>query len=331
MTSHRQRGIGLVEVMVSLVLGLLVVGAASAIFIATRQANTTADTLSRMQESTRTAFDLMVRDVREAGGAPCDAEGGVVNRLNVAGLWARDWAQPVTGYDGAAALAGAPFGAAAGQRVNGTEAISVLYGVSGGDLTVTAHDATNAVLTTNRAPTELQVGDMALVCDTRKAALFQVSARNNTTLAHTTAGTVNTAQDLCDNLDQTALACPYTPVDPVSGTATPGAKLARLQSAAWYIGNNGRADGTGRSLYRLDGLTGTAEEIADGVTGMSITYLVRNATAYVATGAVTPWADVIAARITLTLESADARVSTAGTRLQRTMEFNVTLRNRLTS
>ena len=49
-----QRGFGLVELMVSLVLGLIVVGGALVLLLSTRQANGNTENLSRVQDSVRT-------------------------------------------------------------------------------------------------------------------------------------------------------------------------------------------------------------------------------------------------------------------------------------
>lgn len=55
----RQRGVSLIEVMVALGLGLVVVLAASMVFIGSRQANRTTEGLSRAQETARSAFELI--------------------------------------------------------------------------------------------------------------------------------------------------------------------------------------------------------------------------------------------------------------------------------
>ena len=54
-----QRGVTLVELMVALVLGLVVSGAALALFMTNKQVYTSSENLDRVQESSRTAFELM--------------------------------------------------------------------------------------------------------------------------------------------------------------------------------------------------------------------------------------------------------------------------------
>lgn len=84
-------GFGLVELMVALALGLVVVGAAAMLFSGTIVAGHTSDNLSRMAESVRTSYDLMVREVREAGASPCDAQVLTANVLTQAQGAAPAW------------------------------------------------------------------------------------------------------------------------------------------------------------------------------------------------------------------------------------------------
>ena len=328
----RQRGVGLNEIMVSLVLGLLVVGAASAVFIATRQANRTSDGLSRLQESARTAFDLIMRDVREGGGTPCDSYMNFVNVLNAAQAtpptWWADWNRPVRGFGGADAFDGAAFGGGVGQRVAGTDAISVLFVDDLRGLAISAHDTGTSVFTVSRANPGIAVGQPLMACNYLRSALFAATAVN------AAGATVTAAQAAGTNGNCTAgLALPTDCAATNNYSFPAGSKIGALQAVGWYIGNNGRADTGGRSLYRV---TRTAtEEIAEGVTAMTVTYLTSTGTDYVAPASITDWgrdapAPIVGVRIQLTLQGGEANTSTAtaNTRVQRSFSFNVVLRNR---
>ena len=59
------RGLTLVELMIAMMLGLLVVGSATAIFISNRQTYRATEGLGRVQENGRMAFELMARDLRD--------------------------------------------------------------------------------------------------------------------------------------------------------------------------------------------------------------------------------------------------------------------------
>jgi len=75
-----QRGFTLVELMVAMILGLLVAAAAGSLFLSNRKIYGTTASINRIQENQRTAFELLARDVREAGGNPCTRN--VVNMLD---------------------------------------------------------------------------------------------------------------------------------------------------------------------------------------------------------------------------------------------------------
>ncbi len=63
----RQRGAGLIEVMVGLTAGLMLLGAVAYFVLGSKQVNRTHDNVSRMQESGRTALEVMGRAIRQAG------------------------------------------------------------------------------------------------------------------------------------------------------------------------------------------------------------------------------------------------------------------------
>lgn len=63
----KTRGFSLVELLVTLVIGLLLIGGVGVVFLSSQQAVNEAQSLSRMQENLRFAADYLVRDVRNAG------------------------------------------------------------------------------------------------------------------------------------------------------------------------------------------------------------------------------------------------------------------------
>lgn len=71
MSKRVQVGFGLIEMMVALALGLLVVGAAFAIFQSNQRTFTSNQGLNRIQEGARVAFEMMASDLRAAGGSAC--------------------------------------------------------------------------------------------------------------------------------------------------------------------------------------------------------------------------------------------------------------------
>lgn len=324
----RSRGFGLVEMMVSMALGLLVVGGAAMLFLATRQANGSTDNLSRVQESVRTSYDQMARELREAGGTPCDSQLLTANVLNNAQgatpTWWATWAEPIRGYDGAEAFPGMAAGSAATTRVAGTQAVLVRYGAALDNVHITAHNTTTRVFTTNVVNHGVAVGDLLLACNYRQAAIFEVTAANITTGTFTH-GTGTAAPGNCS----TGLGLPT--VCSVPGNVfqfLPNSMVGRFTVAGWYIGNNGRTGGSARSLYRIT--RNGPEEVADGVRDMQLTFLVSGGTDYVVAASVPDWNQVMAVRLDLTFESPDVQAATTtanNARLTRTVGFTINVRN----
>lgn len=327
--ASRSRGFGLVELMVSLALGLVVVGGASVLFLSTRQASTSTENLSRIQESTRTGYDLMVREIREAGATPCDAQVLVSDVLNgaqgAAPNWWATWGEPVRGFTGATDFAGVASGVAVGERVAGTGAIVVRYAERVNGVAIASHVPGTQTFTTTPLNHGIAAGELLMACNYTQAAIFQASAVNIATgmvqHAQSAGASGNCGNGLGLPTLCTAVGTPYE--------FGAGSQLGRFVAAGWYIGNNGRAASGGRSLYRItrDG----PEEVADGVVDMQVTFLVTGGADYVEATAVPDWATAVAARIDLTFEGPDRGASTVGAagRLRRVVSFTANFRNLL--
>ena len=70
---HVRAGFGLIELMISMVLGLLVLGAAIAVFQSNQRTFNANEGQNRIQEGARAAFEMMSRDIRAAGGTACSS------------------------------------------------------------------------------------------------------------------------------------------------------------------------------------------------------------------------------------------------------------------
>ncbi|KFN47878.1 PilW family protein, partial [Arenimonas metalli] len=283
------------------------------------------------QENGRVAFELMARQIREAGGTPCGKNIPIANVLKDTSVFDYSWGDGIRGYDGAQAIASAPFGTAAGQRVQGTDAFEFRGGENSG-ISVTRHNPASATIFTNTTEHGFVAGDILLICDYSQATIFQMSGPNaggTLQVVHNT-GTGTPGND-CKALS--------FPVDPDCSTKPKDGKqyadnavITKLTSAVWYIGNNGRG---GRSLYRRN-LTLAPEEVTEGIQDMQLTYLVPGTSGYVpaASVATTSWREVNAVRIDLDLiavagvQTANEIRGTDGLALTRPLSHVVTLRNR---
>ena len=333
-TRQKHMGFTIVELMIGMTVGLFLLAGVIGIFISTQQAGRTTDSLSRIQENARMAFELMARDVREAGGNPCKNNNPVANVLNNAATttWS-NWVEGLMGYttDGAFNTAFPSIGTGTGitQHVAGTHALTVM-GATGTGITVASHTPNSAQFKVNTTDHGFSSGDILMVCDFNQTSIFQVTNANasNVTIVHNTgAGTPgNCTKGLGLPLKCTANGTPYT--------YGANSQLIRFQSATWYIGDSGRNDNRGRpinSLFRtVNG--GAPQEMVEGIDNMRLSFLIPPGPAYGTPTTAAQWASVSAVNIALTLSGTETGTRTDnvdGSRLQRTLNQTVSLRNRL--
>jgi len=161
MSRHSPRGSGprlaagfsLIELMIALVLGLLVLGAAFVVFQSNQNSFRASDGLNRIQESARVAFEMMAQDIRSAGGSACSTV-SIVETSGAQSVAFRD--TPVTG------------------------STSQLTVVSGEDSAykVTASTASSVTLDPTQiddATRIFKVDDWLLLCNARKSFIVQAT------------------------------------------------------------------------------------------------------------------------------------------------------------
>ncbi|MCC7247373.1 MAG: PilW family protein [Lysobacter sp.] len=327
-TRSRIRGMSLVELMISMVIGMVVVASASAIFISNRQTYRATESMARLQEGGRVSFEMMARDIRQAAGNPCAQDLPAANVLNnaVANWWS-NWNNAIIGYEDNDGTF--PFAAGVGGRVNGTDAIELKSADNISGLTVVNHNAVAASFEVNTPNHPLDDGDIVLVCDFLQSTVLQVTNASpgvNVTIVH------NNGAGAPGNCSK-GLGFP-TNCGPGVGTPHtygPGSTIVKVQASRWYIGNN---ETGGRSLFRTvwtnvgGGAATRNEEIVGGVNDMRLQYLQRNTGNYVDAAAVGNWGNVVAVRVLLTMAGGD-RIGTDGNPIQRNLAHTVTLRNRM--
>jgi type IV pilus assembly protein PilW len=322
---QRAAGFTLVELMIAMILGLLLIAGVGSVFIANKNAYRTNEALSQAQESARTSFEFLAREIREAGANPCGTA-NVASVLNPGGNPMLYSSGPIEGWDDAASIpasvaslpasgAGAPIGGGSAIRLASAKG-------SGLDLQPTSVQRTNVQL--QNPTTQIAAGDILMICDVDSGAIFQVSGYNSTS------GIVQHG---------TGSGSPGNNTDPLNGNDfDPSSYLAIPTNYIWYVGTNG--DG-GRSLYRYgrgQSSVPQATEMVRGVWGMTATYheptnLAGNA--YYSAANVNNWANVDAVRLEMTVRSrgfqpGGARgAGTDAQRLQRVFTTTVAMRNRL--
>jgi type IV pilus assembly protein PilW len=358
MGAIRQHGLTLIELMVSLMLGLVLIGGVLNIFVSNREAHRVNENLTRMQENARTGFDFMARDLREAGQNPCGTKlmANLIRKTGAIPWWA-DWNKgTVIGLDGSQNRTDlVAFGTGLNARVAGTDAVLVTRAAQDEKI-ITLHNPATFEITLGSV-TGLAADDVVIGCDLKNAAIFQIGVID-------TGAKVIEYNPIFANLNCSGAKLGYPA--PLSCTSLTnkvfdaGGMVSKLNTSFWYVGY-----GTGgkRALYRtriiaktISGLltiTTEPEEMIPGVQDLQIEYLTRN----VSTGILaTAWVDatdgtsfpgatstltgnwqtddpatqplhVVATRITMTLQSED-NVGTDQLPLQRQLIHVVGLRSR---
>ncbi len=325
MNRRSARGFTLIELMVAMLLGLIVIAGVSSVFLANLRSYHSNEALSDVQANARIAYELMARDIRQAGLSGCNAlsphitnviDGGPGEEGASAPWWTR-WGQPVTGFDASAPDTAATAGADPTDRVADTDSLRIM-GTTGAGYAIDPDHPVSSGGTSFDIATEasnLDAGNMAMVCDPVNTAIFQVTSYADTTVEYATGGSTSPGNYSTD------LGGSYG--------ATGSAMLYRLTAHDWYIGHN--PDG-GTSLYRLalqgDGSV-AAEEMVRNVTDMDIRYHSALDDDYVVASAVPDWNKVDAVRITLTVQSENQRAGTDAQPIARTFSATTTLRNRV--
>jgi len=196
----RTAGFGLIELMVAMVLGLIVLGAAFAVFMSNQNTFRANEGINRIQESARVAFELISRDIKAAGGSAC-SNVSIVETTDGNSVAFRD--TPVVG--------------------TGAE----LTAVSGDDVAYRVASSTSASVTLVATPEFTQAsdafstGDILLLCNARKTFVVTTTGVSGMTVTHT------------------ALPASYNPMDDEYAPPA-AVVLARFRGVRWFTGPNGR-------------------------------------------------------------------------------------------
>lgn len=158
-----QRGFGLVELMISITLGLILLLGILQILDSTRQANRTNDALGQLQENGRIALELLSRDVREAGNGGCNRTG----QLQVA-FPAAIAPQITTPYGNPPRpVQGLAPGSVSGMVNTGTAPTEgiFLFGMAPGSTSLAASMANQSAAISFRAGGSWRAGDLLILSD----------------------------------------------------------------------------------------------------------------------------------------------------------------------
>ncbi|MEN9473308.1 MAG: hypothetical protein RIS48_28 [Pseudomonadota bacterium] len=337
MKSRRHaRGLTLVELLVSISIGLVVVGALAALYLSTARSFRQLEALGQLQSNARYVFEIMGYDIRMAGNMTCQVPGqanptNFITNYNAAQQWWSNTDQPLFGYEetadsNAVGDANFPQTAPGGYGPNALRGDTLIVLRANADETVGkvgSYDLGNAAIPFTAPPNTgfksgFKSGQLLLLTDcSTTAAVFQKTGPNNEASPIEHNETANCSDYLKSNCASSGNIQDMT-----------GAKLLPLSANAYYLRNSGRKYSRSNSLipslYRQTLTTSSnapatsAEELVSGVTDLQILYGVGtpNAdgtlviSAYAEARNVTDWTRILAVRVTVLLESQDDNVST---------------------
>jgi type IV pilus assembly protein PilW len=322
----RSQGLTLIELMISLALGMLVILSVGYAYIGSRTTFRQQDALGRMQENARFVFETLSNDIRMVGyaGSLCGLlDTDVVNALPSPTNWDKDIFStlpqngiPLRGYEDAATTA--PDVSGTVYAGTSSDALSVLHADSTREYVVNAAAAAGAAIS------------------------FSGTAPANGNVVVTDCGNAKPRQAFALASNVNALT---TPIAAQS-------RIMPLIANLYFVKANG--DGT-PSIYRKSGAA-IPQELVEGVEDMQITYGIDTSpacatndggadqyvtakdiednTVALACTTAERWKKVLAVRVTLSMRSVEDGITTAvqpagDRRLRKTFTTTIAARNRL--
>lgn len=255
---HSQKGLTLVELLVSLVIGLVVTGVVTQVFIANRTTFQVQESMSRVQESGRFALQFLGNTIREAGS-------GLEMNIGV----------PVTVCNVDDDTCNEYLSGLGTQGISGRVDTQGALAVKGSDIIdISSTDGCNAKITDRYNANSAQFKASEFCPSMRKDAILMVvgfdrrvilsvnntpSAGGNVTINHS--GKANINHKLTD--------------------LEPGSRIVGFSSFSYFVRDTGQVDAAGnpiRALARRNNLSATAvaEDIIDGVEDMRVFYGIPN-------------------------------------------------------
>lgn len=302
-----QKGLTLLELMVSIVLGLLVVAATLSVYMGHRNSYALVEGAGRVQENVRFAAEILSRELREAGGIACGGNLSPVYHGNV-----ETWGQWDRGLVGnvldAGSLPSPP------ESFAGSDSVLIWSATGDKPFPIVSHDAAAGTFVLGpAAPSQtLNLGGVAVACDGARVYSFLPSSAGTASYATANAN--------------------------ITDSLRAGGFVAPLSAHLWFVGprsNNKPGNALRRAVIDHQGVVAPNEDVIDNVTGLTLSYLTTdNPTTYLSAGDVNGitdgWKHVLAVRVVLTVVSQDNVSTTANgaQQLSETVPFTVTLRRR---
>jgi type IV pilus assembly protein PilW len=301
-TLRPRRGLTIIELMISITIGLVIVAAIGYLYLNARGSYRVNSSLAHIQEAGRFGLDAVLRDARSVGDVGCGSRMSISTGLRLAVTNVAAFNLP--GDNGIAQAFSGPDSAIFGVSASGYQftpapfnsfvlpaaAQAAAPAWVGGDVLEMVvptsapapllADPVNATITIRDNAAGLRAGDFVVVSNCT-AALLAALVANPAVGANSAQLTLNLAG-----------AAPGALL-PFAFATRPS--VQRVDAVTYYVG---QVRGRWPALYRFSATYNVVEEVIDHVENMSVAYGVGNAPPVPATGA-TPWAAVTSVRVSL--------------------------------
>lgn len=324
-----QGGFTLIELMISMLLGLLVIGGVVTVFVSNKQAYSTNNSLNQVQDGSRVAFEMLARDIRETGLTGCGNKGRVANVLNNSSTaWYATLGNAVHGYDAGSTDPAVTTGTGTQQRDAPNSSSIELVSADGAGVSIASHTTSSGKIVLNESSSTISSGDLVIICDPDHAVLAQATT-------YTAGSSPNFVMATTGSPGNCSLGMGYP-----TSCGSPGnvyqyavnSMVSELYASDWYVGYNPIG---GKSLYRQTLVnnggvpTATAQEMVRNVSAMTITYHISGGTNYVTAASVTDWTQVDSVLLNFQMAGSAQSSDTTQKPLTKQIYMTATLRNRV--
>lgn len=269
---NKQKGFSIIELMIAMVLSLLVLGGLFTIFISNKQNFELQKGLSMIQQNSRFVIDALQKDIQNAGYVGCYSLGNMAtkNALNVdPPPFESDYSEAIIGYEGTgsgwspnANNLPADVRAMASQD---SDILVVRYSDGDSNLPLVKampNSSATIFIKDKLANPPIKDGDIVLITDCQKAAIFQIT--NYT----------NSSGGVQHNIGKSVSPGNKTKLLADSGSYSTDSMLVKLQTVIYFVAPSSDENVRGEVVNSLWKKVGTEDpiELVQGISEFDVRY-----------------------------------------------------------
>jgi len=298
MHANKQSGFSLVELMVSILLGLILMGGVLSIFFSSKVTYFANEKTARLQENGRVALDFLTHDLRSSGYQGCARNMEYTATINSPASLLWSFVFPLQGFESDGVGAYAPVLPIALNPAPLPDSDIMVVRTPLRDsrmmrVQTNLASGTANIPVLNAVPAPVTTGQVMMITNCEYYSIFQVTGWTagapNGVIQHAIGG--SNPGNLTNDLGT-----PYSR----------GARVLALQTVIYYVANDPVTGNPG--LYRQTGAVQPAELLIDDVQALQIAYgedtdSDRIANIYTTANAVVNWYDVVSVTLSMLVRS----------------------------